>query len=127
MLAGAGLQHEQLVELATPMLQHLPPGDDAADIEPASRCNDWLLVALPLPQTHLQLQPLSPAVRSQEPFLPHCQQALTVLHCAAAAIGACAGMSVRTCCCPVPALRPISYLLLSTRAAGETSRCGACL
>ncbi len=35
-LAGAGLQHQQLVELATPMLQHLPPAAAAA-AEPASQ------------------------------------------------------------------------------------------
>lgn len=37
MLAGAGLHHEQLVELASPMLSHLPAGQDAAAIEPASQ------------------------------------------------------------------------------------------
>jgi hypothetical protein len=36
-LAGAGLHHQQLVDLAAPMLEALPAGQDAADIEPASQ------------------------------------------------------------------------------------------
>uniref|UniRef100_A0A383V7X6 Alpha-MPP n=1 Tax=Tetradesmus obliquus TaxID=3088 RepID=A0A383V7X6_TETOB len=36
-LAGAGLHHQQLVDLAAPMLEQLPPGQEAAALEPASR------------------------------------------------------------------------------------------